>query len=359
MKTEHKIYAAIVLLAVLAGAYWTTRKSGDEQLAKHSAVAASADLPNATVSKEDGDKITKIEIASPNKDDKTKLTKVTLEKKGDAWEVTAPVSAKANASNVKSVLENLHELKVKEVIDKGTGSYGQYELTDEKAVHFVAYKGAEKAADFYFGKSGGRGQLARLGGKDGVYVMAGYKGYLFAREIKNWRENSILKFEDANAIQVEVTNKNGRMSFSKNGDKWSASLTKRDKDGALEKKPEKEWKKFEESKVKDLLRAYKALSAEDFGEDKDKAEAGLDKAEENGGVLKIVLKDNAGEIIMKVGKVQKGTSRWVMKEGDATLYAISSWAAEWAYGAPTKFEKGDDKKDKPAAPAHDDHHDDE
>src|SRR6202042_1621263 len=113
---------------------------------------------------------------------------------------------------------------------------------------------------------------------------------------------------------------------------------KRDKDGKLGK-PEKEWKKFDESKVKDLLRAYKGLAAEDFGEPKDLAGSGLDKPEENGGVVHIKLKDNAGDLTVKVGKVSKGTSHWAMKDGSDILYAVSSWAGDWATGDTAKFEK--------------------
>ena len=40
------------------------------------------------VPKDDTEKITKIELTTPDKDDKTKKTKVTLEKKGDDWDVT-------------------------------------------------------------------------------------------------------------------------------------------------------------------------------------------------------------------------------------------------------------------------------
>jgi hypothetical protein len=343
MKTEHKIYAGLGILAALGGAYYLTNQNQQKQAAAHS-ISAPADLPTISVPKDDADKITKIEVTSPDKDDKTKKTKVTLEKKGEDWEVTAPVQAKANASNVKSLLDNLKDLKAKEIIDHTGGSYEQYELTDDKAVHFVAYKGADKAADLYFGKSGSRGQMARIGGKDGVYIAGGYSSYLYTREVKNWREQSVLKFEDANAIQVEVTNKNGFFSFSKNGDKWSGTITKRDKEGKLEKAPEKDWKKFDEGKVKDLLRAYKSLNAEDFGEAKDRGDAGVDKAEETGGVVHIKLKDNAGDLVIKVGKVQKGTSRWAMKEGADTLYVLSSWSADWATAEPSKFEKSDDKK---------------
>jgi hypothetical protein len=351
MKTEYRIYAAVALLAVAGGGLYLTRQKNAKVLAEHQAVKP-ADLPAIAVAKDETDKITKIQISSPTKDDKTKRTEVTLEKKGEEWTVTAPVAAKANAANVRSLLDNLKDLKVKEVIDRGTGSYDQYELSDAKAVHVVAYKGGDKLADLYFGKSGSRGQMARVAGKDGAYGVSGYSSYLYTREVKNWRETAILKFEDANAIQVEVANKNGLFSFSKNGDKWSGSQTLRDKEGKLEKKPEKEWKKFDEAKVKDLLRAYKGLNAEDFGEAKDMGESGIDKAEENGGVLRVKLKDNAGDITIKVGKVSKGTSRWAMKEGNDTLFAISSWSADWATAAASKFEKSDDKnkKDKDKTP---------
>lgn len=354
MKTEHKIYAGLGILAALGGGLWMTSQDKKKQIEKHSVTAASADMPAISVPKDDADKITKVELTTVDKDDKSKKTKVTLEKKGDDWQVTSPVVAKANASNVKSLVDNLKDLKVKEVIDRTGASYDQYELTDEKAVHVIAYKGDAKAVDLYFGKSGSRGQMARIGGKEGVYTTGGYSSYLYTREVKNWRETSILKFEDANAIAVEVTNKNGFFSFSKNGDKWSGSVTKRDKDGKLNEKAEKEWKKFDEAKVKDLLRAFKGLNAEDFGEAKDKAGSGVDAADKEGGIVKVKLKDNAGELIIKVGKVQKGTSRWAWKEGGDTLFAISSWSADWATGEASKFEKSDDKKKDDKAPPHGD-----
>jgi len=337
MKTEHKIYVAIGVLVALGGGLYATRQTKQKEMQAHSATAATADLPSIAPSKDDVEAISKIEIKNADK------SSVTLEKKGDAWELTAPVAAKANAANVRSLLDNLKDLKVKESIDRGTGTYKQYELDDEKSVHVLAYKGDGKIFDAYFGKSGSRGQLARVGGKDGVWVTSGYSGFLYTREVKNWRETSILKFEDANAIQVSVTNANGQFSFSKNDDKWSGSYAKRDKDQKLGK-VEKEWKKFDEAKVKDMLRAFKSLTAEDFGDEK--SETGLDDAETNGGVVEIKLKDNAGDLKIKVGKTSKGSSRFAQKDGgDGTVYVISSWSSDWATADRAKFEKSDEKKD--------------
>ncbi|WP_437535375.1 DUF4340 domain-containing protein [Sorangium sp. So ce726] len=346
MKTEHRIYIALAVLALLGlGVYFTQKKQKDE-LAAHSATAATADLPTVGVSKEDVEKVTKIAIKNADKSD------VTLEKKGDTWEVTKPVNAKANAANVRTLLDNLKELKLKEVIDRTNGTYPQYELTDEKAVHVVAYKGEEKALDLYFGKSGSRGQMARVDGKDGVFVAGGYSSYLYTREPKNWRETSILKFEDENAIQVSVENKNGLFSFSKNGDKWAGTFAQRDKGGKLGAASAK-WEKFDEAKVKDLLRAYKNLNAEDFGDEK--SDTGIDAAASNGGIITIKLKDNAGDFAVKVGKTAKGSSRYATKEGgDGTVYVLSSWSADWAVAEPKKFEKAEKKDDKKGEDAHED-----
>ena len=347
MKTEYRIYAALALLVVLGAALYFTSQSKKKDEAAHSPVAASADLPPIGVPKDDVDKITKIEIKNADKTD------VALEKKGETWEVIKPVSAKANATNVRSLLDNLKELKVKEIIDRTAATYGQYELGDDKALHVVAYKGGEKAIDLYMGKSGSRGQMARIAGKEGVYVVGGYSSYLYTREVKNWRENSILKFEDANVISVDIDNKNGKFGFSKNDDKWTGSYSPKDKDGKAKAAAGK-WEKFDEAKVKDMLRAYKGLNAEDFADAK--AETGLDEATKNGGVIKIKLKDNAGEHIIKVGKTAKGSSRFAVKEGgDGTVVVISSWSADWAVAEKTKFEKSDDKKDGGAGKKDDGH----
>jgi hypothetical protein len=346
MKTQQKIYVALaVLLALSVGLYFSYQNQKKEATAR-SAVAATADLPSINVAKDDVEKITKVEIKNADK------SGMTLEKKGENWELTQPLAAKANTANVRSVLDNLKELKGKEWIDRTAATYAQYELTDEKAVHLTAYKGAEKAIDLYFGKSGSRGQMGRVAGKDGVFIVGGYSSYLYTREVKNWRETAILKFEDANAIQVSVTNKNGQLSFSKNDEKWSGTYAKRDKDGKLGAS-EKKWDAFDENKVKDMLRAYKSLTAEDFGDDK--SDTGFDTAAVDGGIIQIKLKDNAGDFTIKVGKVSKGSSRYALKEGgESIVYVLSSWSADWATGDKSKFEKAADKKDG-KQPAGDDH----
>jgi len=272
--------------------------------------------------------VTKLSVKNGDKPE------VILEKDGDKWKVKKPVDYLANQQNVKSLLDNLKELKPKDLIDKGTATYADYQVDDAKAVHVVAYKGNDKAVDLYFGKSGGRGQMARKAGTDGVFAITGYSSYIYARDVKGWRDTALLKFDDAGALKVDIKNENGEFSFAKEGEAWVGKFK-----GEKAEKADK-IDRFDEAKVKDMLRAYKALAADDFGDDKTDADTGLDKP---AATVTIALKEG-DPVKLTVGKTASGESRYLKKEGDKQVYVISSWAAGWAVAKSDKFQKPDKKK---------------
>ena len=169
--------------------------------------------------------------------------------------------------------------------------------------------------------------MVMVDGKPGIYTAAGYSSYLYAREVKGWRDTEIFKFDDANATQVTIENKNGELSFTK-GDKLGGHA--RRASPSPTSTPEK---------VKDAVRAFKALNAEDFGDGKSPADTGLDTPE---ATVTINLKDDAGKYVLKVGKTSSGTSRYAQKEGDATVFVIPQFTADWALAEPSKFQKPKD-----------------
>src|SRR5690606_26439623 len=173
-----------------------------------------------------------------------------------------PGAYKANASNVKSLLDNLTKLKVVEAVSTGTDSYDRWGVTEEKALHVVAKKGNETVIDAYFGDDGSRGQMVRLAGKDGVFASKGYSRYSYARDLKGWRDKTIFKFEDDQVESVTVKNENGEFTFTKKDEKWTSLFTPA---GGKAGTP---ITRFKDSKVGDMLRAYKSLNAADFGDDK-------------------------------------------------------------------------------------------
>lgn len=329
MTTQQRIFIGLGVLAALGAGVYVTRSNEIKEDASRSVSGDKANLPEIKMAADDVEKVTKVEIKNAEKGS------VTLEKRGEKWFVAQPVDYPANPTNVKSLLDNLKEVKTKELIDPSAASYAEYNLDDPKAVHVVAYKGGEKAFDAFFGKTGGRGQMARKAGQDGVYSVSGYSGFYYTREIKNWRDNEIAKFDDAAVTSVDVKNESGEYVFKKDADLWTGTL----KNAKIER--------FDEAKVKDMLRAVKALNADDFADNKPDADTGLDKP---AAVVTIGLKE-APPLKLLVGKASSGENRYLKREGNPQTYVISSWAAGWFVAKPERFQKPDDKKPAGSASA--------
>ncbi len=341
MNAEIKLYAAVGVLAVLGGALFLTNKKQKEEAESYTLSGQSATLPKLAISEDDVKAIDKIVISKPADADGGAGREVELQKKGDTWSLARPVEAASNEANVKSLLENLKTLKVSELIDAGKSAYDQYKVSDAKGLHAVFTKGGATVLDAYFGENGGRGQMARLAGHDGVYAVKGYSSYLYDRDTKGWRDAAIFKFEDTAVNAVSIDNEHASFTFAKTGDKWSAKYKE-------PKGTAKDLEKFDDAKLKDMLRAYKGLNADGFADrEKTAADLGLDKPS---ATIVITLNDGAKREV-KVGATAEGSSRWVQASGVKDFVSISSWAADWALAEPKKFEKTDEaKKDDKAKP---------
>jgi hypothetical protein len=335
MPTDKKLIFAIIVLVGLGGAVALQRKNQNADAAAHSVEGAAASLPKLKITEDDTKKVDKIEITRGGDDDKNPRETIVMVKKGDEdWALEKPVAAKASASTIKSMVDDLKRLEVKELIDSSKDSYAKYKVTDDKALHAVFYKGKDVFLDAYFGEDGSRGQMTRLAGKDGVYAVKGYSSYTFNKDSKGWRDKTILKFEEKDVVKVTLQNENGTFTFDKAGEDWKPKFAK-GKAGAPA-----ELEKFDKSKLESLVRAYKELSAADFGNGKTPADTGLDKPL---ATLTFDLKDG-GKQVVTLGTTAE-SNRWVMKRGADEIWSISSWAGDWATAGPDKFQKTEEKKD--------------
>ncbi|HWZ92816.1 MAG TPA: DUF4340 domain-containing protein [Polyangiaceae bacterium] len=333
LSTENKLYISLGVLAVLGGALFLQNKKDKAEAQSYTLSGQAAALPKIELSDDDLKKIDKITVSKPAGDAGAPVD-VELTKTGEDWKLTKPVEASANQPNVKSLLDNLKTLKVTELIDGTKTSYGKFGLSDDKALHAVFSKGNGVALDLYFGESGGRGQMTRIAGKDGVYAVKGYSSYLYARDVKGWRDLTIFKFEDTQVSNVTIDNANGSFVFALEGDKWTSKF-KKGKDAA------EPIKNFEDSKLKDMLRAYKSLNADNFADKgKTPADVGLDKPT---ATVVFTLKDGAKREV-QVGSTAEGTSRWIKATGSDEIWSISSWAVDWATADEKKFQKSEEKK---------------
>jgi hypothetical protein len=328
MSRDKLLLVGVVVLGLLGALVYQQAKK-DEALGRPSATAA--DLPTVSAP----DDIDKISITNGDKGE------VVVEKvpdpKGEAtdagpptmWVLTKPVSAPANQQAIKDIVGNLKEVKVESQVNLKLDDEVRKDkqLDAAKGVHVVAWKGADKKADDLFGKSGTAGQLVVTAGKpDLVWAAKGYSAFLYTKEPKDFRDKEVFKFDDVTASQVAVTNAHGTFAFTK-GDAWT---------GTFDKKP---IARFDQEKVKDLLRAFKTLSADDFGDGKSLADTGLDKPE---ATVSIHLTGDGKTYELLVGKVSTGTNRWAKRSTDDTIYQITNYASEWALSDSTKFQSAAD-----------------
>ena len=311
------IIVGVVLLGLLGFLVYKQNQKVD---AIGKATAATTDMPTVNAP----DDIDKISITNGDKGE------VVLEKDGDTWKITKPMTATANQQSAKDAVTNIKDWKVKTAVNLKLDDSVKKDkqLDDAHAVHVIAYKGGDKKTDVTFGKSGADGQLALVDGKgDQVYAVSGYSSYLFTREGKDWRDKEIFKFDDTNAANVSLTNKNGTFSFTKGDKGWVATL----KGNALPN--------FDEQKIKDLLRDVKNLSAEDFGDGKSDADTGLDKP---AATLTVNLKDGAGTYTMNVGGVAKDASHYARRvapdDPEHNVFVVGKTASDWVLADPPKFQ---------------------
>jgi hypothetical protein len=335
MPTDKKLIFALIVLAALGGAVFLQQKNQKADAAAHSIEGEAAKLPKLKITEDDIKKIDKVDMTRGGDDDKNPRENIVLVKKGDeAWDLQKPVTAKGSASTVKAMLDDLKRLEVKELIDSSKDSYAKYKVTDDKALHAVFYKGNDVVLDAYFGEDGSRGQMTRIAGKDGVYAVKGYSSYTFNKDAKSWRDKEILKFEENDVVKVTLEDENGTFNFDKSGDDWKAKFAKgkATTGGDLEK--------FDKSKLESLIRAYKSLSAADFGDGKTASDTGLDKPI---ATLTFGMKDG-GKTVVTFGSTSE-SNRWIQKNGSDQIWSVSSWAGDWATANVDKFQKTEEKKD--------------
>jgi hypothetical protein len=329
MDQQKKLYAAVGVLAVLGGLVFVQRQGEHKDAQQHSLEGQAAALPKIELTEESVKTIDRVVLSKPAEQDGGAREEIVLVKAGEEdWSLEKPTKAKANAGNVKSLLENLSKLSLSETISSSKDEYPRWGVSDDKALHATFFKGEENVFDVYFGENGSRGQMTRLAKHDGVFALKGFSKWLYERDANGWRDKSMFKFDDKEVVKVQIQNPNGVFVFDKAGESWTGKHGKT----VANAKP---LEKFQPSKVDDLLRAYKALSAMDFGDGKQPSEVGLGEPQ---ATVTIELKGGTGQHVLRVGNTAEGTNRFAMTNGSEQIYSISSWSADWATADASKFQ---------------------
>jgi Domain of unknown function (DUF4340) len=308
-----------VLAALLALTVWQFNRREAEDT---KAPDVSVKLPK--VKKEE---VTELSITAPNK------KAVTLKKDGDVWKLTAPLAADADKDAVDTALSKLAELESVSVAATKKENHEKLEVTEAKGVHVIAKAGDKVLANLWLGTYLSGNTMVREDGQINVATARGSIKYPFDKELKEWRDRSIVEIPNDQLTELTFTNKNGSWKFVKEGGAWKQAPG------------EKEIPEFDASKVNSIASSVASLRANDFAAEGITQDAAGVGATPNGTVT-ISSSDDAGskQVLLRVGnKLDSGY--YAMREGKEPIYVISEYMGERLVPTLDKF-----KKDPPPPP---------
>lgn len=183
-----RTYLAIGLLVVVGGitAWKLLSKSPYEH---REGKAAASPLP--ALKKDD---IDEIEIAEAGK------PAVVLKKDGAEWKVAAPVQDRADQKGVEQAVDALTTLALRDLIAEKQESWEKVGLKDTDTTKVTPKKGGKALVTLQVGKTGN----VRVGDAPEVWSTNGMKRWALVKEVKLWRDRSILAFDQDKIATIEV-----------------------------------------------------------------------------------------------------------------------------------------------------------
>lgn len=227
-----------------------------------------------------------------------------FERIGGQWELTQPLSYRANQDALTNLLKKLAELELGEVISANPDKFPTFQVDDSSGVLVKAYgRGEIPAISVILGKISSDFQhcYLRFPQRDEVYMVRGVSRYMADRKVDDWRGKTILSFDKEKVVELAYHYPKTKFSLMKEEGKWM--LGKEEADSA------------KVTQVLSLLSDFKADGFKDGGELKPQ--------------LTLVVKlEDATEKKLLIGEEdEKG--KYLAKRGDGeTGFWIHSWKVD-------------------------------
>jgi hypothetical protein len=273
------------------------------------------------------EQVTELRISAPGK------KAVTLVKEGDVWKLTAPLKADADKDAVDTALTKLGELESVSVAATKQENHERLEVTENKGVHVVARGGDKTLANIWLGTYLSGNTMVREDGQVNVATARGSIKFPFDKELKEWRDRSIVEVPTDQLTELTFANKNGTWKFVKESGAWKQAPG------------EKEIPEFDASKVNSIASSIASLRANDFAAEDVTADSAGVGATPNGTVT-LSSSDDAGakQVLLRIGN-KHDSGFYAMREGKEPIYVISEYLGDRLVPTIDKF-----KKDPPPAP---------
>jgi hypothetical protein len=207
---KNRLFIAAAALLVLGGlaTYMVRSRTGD------TTTGGPAERP--TLPTIDRDDVTALEFTRPPPGGEGEAEHVRLELHDGTWHVTEPLAAVADQSAVDTALEKLGDLEVAGTAATHAEHHEELEVDDAHGVHVVVHgAGDEVLADLIVGAFRGGSTMVRASGQDTVVTVHGSIRFAFARDLKDWRDRSMLDLEAGEVRVARWTGPNGSFAFER------------------------------------------------------------------------------------------------------------------------------------------------
>lgn len=357
---KNRLPIAGLLLIVVGGlAFWAWRSRTGDTVVRETG----AELPDL-----ERDQIASLEITRPESDQA-----IRLERRDDTWFVTQPLEVPADQSAVSTALDKLDELALVGTAASNPSFHERLEVDPEHGVRVVARdEGGDTLIDMWLGAFRAGNTMVRLEGDERVLSVRGSIKFAFNKELRDWRDRSIVALEADDVREVAWTGPNGTFRFTRPagegedaqpGEWQPAEVSYVETPAAPETPPGRrappppqpqtrtEIDGFQPSKVRSMVASLARMRAADF--------AAPDVTPEAAGIgpesprVTLTVPAAEGQEQPRSATVVLGNEvdaerhdRYAMLEGAPTIYVISRFLGERVSPTATSFTES-----APAAPA--------
>lgn len=264
--------------------------------------------------------------------EKKRVKKVTITSKGktvvlqrgakESWRLSSPVSYEADKSAADAMVEKLAQLEFGDMVTEQKSRHSEHEVDDKAGVRVSVTDGTKTLADFYIGKVIDSFTMFRLKGKDQVYQAVGSLRYAFEREVKNWRNRTIIDLKPEEARELLVTTANGAITFSRPDGKaaWRVKSAPIKID------------QLDTTTINILVSTFQSLTAFDFADGISAQKAGLDQP-----VATIVATIKDGKQVALLIGNHEGDDHRVQRRDNPQIFVVKKYTVDNLMRRPIDF----------------------
>jgi hypothetical protein len=201
------ILLTVVLAAVGGYAYYLSKKGDTTDTASKQEKVFAALRP---------DTVEELHISTVDGDS------TTLKRENGAWQMTAPMSTKADENEANAVAAALNGLEITRVVDENPSSLNDYGLSNPKIAIDFKVAGDKTPKKLLLGEKTATGadMFAKRNDEKRVFLVPAYQEQSFNKKTFDLRDKVVLKFDREKVDGITVSAGGKTLAFAKEGADW-------------------------------------------------------------------------------------------------------------------------------------------